>query len=454
MMKKFAILGVILLIIGMAAFVSGCKKSGGSGGSGGNEKVEITYSNWGTPDEAAVVQKVADIFNSQQDKIVVKVIAIPHDTYEATLNTRATAGQLPDCGIMSEAATLQYATNGLLADISGMYSAGESKPLDSLAFRGPDGKTVAYSVANEILLLYYNKDMFDKAGVPYPPASADKAWNWDEFVAAAKKLTFDANGRTPNDTGFNRNQIRQYGAMVETLTWQLEVWTLSNGGGFYSPDGKQVIIDQDAAIDAIQKVADLHLKDNVAPLSPGLTDDGIQRSIIAGTVAMATGGQWNVGTSLATARDKEGLNYGVAVLPYMKQKVTINTGGPNVVFSQSKHQKEAMEFLKWYAQEENAWNLIESGIWMPTLQKWYTDETYTRKWVGNPNFPPYDEYKSAVVDFAMRYAKPTSWYYVNNTIDFNNLLQSVLGDVWTGAKTAREAITSNIAALRRAHQGN
>ena len=450
-MKKIALFGVVLLLVCSFAFAGGGQSKSSSGAGG---KIQITYSFWGTPDEGKEVQKVADKYNSQQDKVTVTVVAIPHDTYEATLNTRATAGQLPDCGIMSEAATLQYATNGMLADISGMYGAGESKPLDSLAFKAPDGKTVAYSVANEILLLYYNKDMFDKAGVPYPPASADKAWTWDEFVATAKKLTFDTNGRTPNDAGFNRNQIRQYGAMVETLTWQLEVWALSNGGGFYNANGTQVIIDQDAAIEAIQKVADLNLKDNVAPLSPGLSDDGIQRSIIAGTVAMATGGQWNVGTCLATARDQEGLNYGVAVLPYMKQKVTINTGGPNVVFSQSKNQREAMDFLKWYAQEENAWGLIESGIWMPTLQKWYTDESFTRKWVENPNFPPYAEYKSAVVDYAREYAKPTSWYYVNNTIDFNNLLQSILGEVWTGAKTAREAITANSAALNRAFRGN
>jgi len=446
-MKKLAVFGLIILLAGISFFA--CGKDGGKEG-----RVEIVYSNWGTPDEAAVVQAVADKFNSEQDKITVKVISIPHDTYEATLNTRATAGQLPDCGIMSEAATLQYATNGYLADISEMYAAGEAKPLDSLAFRGPDGKPVAYSVANEILLLYYNKDMFDKANVPYPPASADKAWTWDEFVATAKKLTFDSNGRTPNDPGFNRNNIVQYGAMVENLTWQLEVWCLSNGSGFFNADGTQVIIDQDAAIEAIQKVADLYLKDFVAPLSAGLSDDGIQRSIIAGTVAMATGGQWNVGTCLATARDTQGLNYGVAVLPYMKQKVTINTGGPNVVFSQSKHQKEAMEWLKWYAREENSWGLIETGIWMPTLDSYYKDEALTRKWVENPNFPPYNEYKSAVVDYAVRYAKPTAWYYTNNTIDFNNLLGSILGEVWTGTKTVKEVINANIGALRNAHKGN
>jgi len=137
-MKKIAVLAVILILANGFMACKG-KKSGESAGTGGSSagggKVQITYSFWGTPDEAKDVQKVADKFNGQQDRIQVTVVQIPHDTYEATLNTRATAGQLPDCGIMSEAATLQYATNGLLADISGMYGAGESKPLDSLAFK-------------------------------------------------------------------------------------------------------------------------------------------------------------------------------------------------------------------------------------------------------------------------------------------------------------------------------
>ena len=447
-MKKFMVIGAVLLLAsGIFVFAGGRQSQTGG-------KVRITYSFWGTPDEAAAVQKVADKFNGEQGAIEVKVMNIPHDTYIEKLNTMATAGQLPDAGIMSEAGVLQFATNGYLADISGMYGAGESRPLESIAFKGPDGKTVAYSAANEVLVLYYNKAMFDKAGVPYPPASAEKAWTWDEFVAAAKKLTFDVNGKTPNDPGFDPNRIRQYGAMVENLTWQLEVWALSNGGGFYNADGTQVTIDQAAAVEAIQKVADLHLKDHVAPLSTGLTDDGIQRSIIAGTVAMATGGTWNVGTCLAQARDSEGLNYGIAVLPYMKQKVTICTGGPNVVFSQSKHPQEAMEWLKWYAKEENNWGLIETGIWMPTLEKWYTDEALTRRWAGNPNFPPYDDYKAAVVDYAMKYSKSTSWYYVNNTVDFNNLLASALGEVWTGNKTVREVIGANIRALNAACRGD
>jgi multiple sugar transport system substrate-binding protein len=136
----------------------------------------------------------------------------------------------------------------------------------------------------------------------------------------------------------------------------------------------------------------------------------------------------------------------------MRDKVTINTAGAVAVFT-GPRQAAAEEFVRWYVSEENNWALIESGIWMPAKMRWYTDETLTRRWVQNPAFPPYAEYKSAVVDYTLSSAKPTAWYYTQNTDVFNPLLQSILGDVWTGRTTARDAINNNIAALRRAHAG-
>lgn len=447
-MKKTLLVSVVLCLLVVPCLMARGNKDTAKKA---DEKVKITYSYWGTPDEAATVQATADKFNASQNRITVEIMPIPNEQYVTKLNTMATANELPDCGIMSEAGVLQFAENGLLSDISNMYGANDSKPLDCVTFKFKN-QPVAYSAANEVLLLYYNKEMFDKAGVAYPPADAAKAWSWDEFVNTAKLLTLDANGNNAASPAFDKNNIVQYGCMVENLTWQLEVWCLSNGSGFYSADGSKVTITDPAAAEAIQKVADLYLVDHVAPLSTGLTDDGLQRSIIAGTCAMATGGAWNVGTCLSSWRD-EGHDYGVGVLPYMKNKVTICTGGPNVVFSQTKHPAEAMEWIKWYLQEENSWSLIESGIWMPILEKWYTDESLTKKWISNPNFPEYNMYKSAVVDYSMKYAKSTSWYYVNNTVDFNTLLGSALGEVWTGNTTAQKALNDNYKALVSAYKG-
>ena len=240
--------------------------------------------------------------------------------------------------------------------------------------------------------------------------------------------------------------------MVENLTWQLEVWCRSNGSGFYNDDGTEVTIGDPAAIEAIQKVADLYLVDKVAPLSAGLTDDGVSRSLIAGTCAMTTNGAWNIGTTLSAAKE-EGLNYGVAVLPYMKDKITISTGGPNVVFAQTEHPEEAMEWIKYYSKEENSWDLISGGTWMPILESYYTDEEMTKKWLENPAYPEYDEAKPVLVDYVMEYAKPTSWNYTDHTTEFNALLGSVLGNVWTGDVTAEQAINENLEALKAAHDG-
>ena len=110
--------------------------------------------------------------------------------------------------------------------------------------------------------------------------------------------------------------------------------------------------------------------------------------------------------------------------------------------------EEAMEWLKWYYQEENSWSLIEAGTWMPILDSWYTDPEKTDKWISNPNYPDKDMYKSAVVDYAMNNAQSTSWYYVNGTEEFNATLDSVFSSVWAGEETMEEAISENLEELQ------
>lgn len=469
MKRILSLLLVLVMVLGLAACGGGsteapseapaseeptsdAPESEAPAGGEDDGKVHITYAFWGAEEEAANTQKVVDKFNAEQDHIFVECMPIPWETYMEKLNTMATGGNLPDTALMSEAATLKWANEGLLLDLTDMYGADDPKPMSSATFT-LDGKPVAYAVANNTLVLYYNKDMFDAANLPYPPSNGDEAWDWDTFVDVAKTLTLDKNGKNAKDPDFDPNNIVQYGCMVENLTWQLEVWCRSNGSGFYNEDGSEVTINEEAAVQAIQDIADLYLVHHCAPLSTGLTDDGVPRSIIAGTCAMTTNGAWNIGTCLAAARD-EGLNYGIGVLPYMKDKVTIATGGPNVIFNQTEHPEEAMEWIRWYSKEENNWDgLIATGIWAPVLSSYYEGGELTDKWLKNPNFPEYEESKGVLVDFVNDYAVGTSWNYTPNTDDFNSLLGSILGDVWTGKTTAKEAIEANYDALVAAHEG-
>lgn len=409
---------------------------------------------WANETEAATAQTVLDAYNASQDHTQVNLSYVPETEYITKVNTLAAAGNLPDVAMGREAVVLLWAENGLLADVSQMY-AGGAAPLDSLGFTY-QGDVVAYSSANEVLLLYYNRDLFDAAGVAYPPASADNAWTWAEFVDAAKRLTKDASGKTPNDEGFNPDDILTYGAYVDTLTWMWPVFAISNGGGLVSRDGTEILLDTPESIEAAQALADLYLVDHVAPApAAAAAFPTLDVTLLSGQVAMATGGQWNIGTTLANSLE-DGLNYGVGVLPMFKTPVTYNTGGPLVIFNSTEHPEEAMEFLKWYTKEENNWGLIETGIWMPILQSWYADEALTRKWVENPNFPPYDEYKAAVVDYAMNNAVQVPWYYLACYSRLEEVVDSAMGAVWLGGKTAQEAITEIAPRLREilAEKGN
>ena len=414
------------------------------------EKITLTFSLWGDPAEQETTQKALDVYNNSQDKVYVQALQIGRDEYNEKLQTMATAGEMPDCGMVAEDTVIAWARDGLMSDVD-IYAGQENLPLDYLAFKYND-KTVAYSTANEVLALWYNKAMFDAAGVPYPPTSLDKAWTWDQFVEVAKQLTIDANGKHPGEAGFDKDNIVQYGAYVNQYTWQLEVWALSNGGSFFSPDGKSVVFD-DAAIEAIQKVVDLHLVDNVAPLNDGTQDNGFASSLGAGNVAMCTEGQWATGFRGAGF---DGIDYGVAVLPYMKEKVNIATGGPVGVFATTKYPAEAADFLRWYSSEENSMGTIMAGWWMPTKQNYYTDETLLKAWVDDCAFRaalPADAYKTAIVDVALdtNVTHQTGWYYTPNTFEIlTKTLQPALVEAINGSKTVKEVIDSVREAMQAA----
>jgi multiple sugar transport system substrate-binding protein len=246
---------------------------------------EITYMCWynNTETEAQGNQVLIDKYNASQDKVHVTMMAIPRDGYETKVNTMAAAGQLPDCTQLSEAMTIEFAANNLLADVSAMYLA-DAAPLKSLTFTY-NGKPVGYSSGNEVLLLYYNKKLFDAAKLPYPPASADKAWTWKQFVDTAKKLTKDKNGKTADQKGFDAKNIVQYGA------------------DFNSPSRP------------CRCSADLYVKEKVAPsFADKNAMPSLDLTLLTGKIAMATSGQWEIGVSLKNSL-KDGLEYGIGVLP-------------------------------------------------------------------------------------------------------------------------------------------
>jgi multiple sugar transport system substrate-binding protein len=91
--------------------------------------------------------------------------------------------------------------------------------------------------------------------------------------------------------------------------------------------------------------------------------------------------------------------------------------------------------------ESNGWGLITGGIWMPVSAKYYASEEAMRKWADNDVHPPFAQYKTAVIDYAMKNAVQVPWYYFPSYDKLNDLIDSGMASVWNGKQTAQEYIT-------------
>jgi len=156
-------------------------------------------------------------------------------------------------------------------------------------------KIIGFPAVVDNISLFYNKTIFDAAGVAYP---TDK-WTWDDFRAAAKKLT---------DPG---KKIYGYGYSVcasEETTWQFWPQLWQRGGAILSDDKTTATFNSQAGVDALTFYRDMAVTDKSVYLDQ--TDTKFMELFNSNRIAMITSGPWEL-FDLQTA----GTKYGVTVLP-------------------------------------------------------------------------------------------------------------------------------------------
>lgn len=404
------------------------------------EKIELTYTGWGSPDERKVTQAAIDSFMAAHPNIHVNYIHIPDSagSYDMKLTTMMAAGQAPDAALFHGDLGLQWAQEGKIANIMDYLNGDpEMSPDDILPqafYWWDEGKCIGMNGAIEAFALFYNKKIFDEAGVAYPPTKADEAWTYEQFVDAALKLTIDNNGKNAMDPAFDPSNIRQFGVKLEF--WSYMQFVYGNGGSFLSEDGNEFALTSPEALEGIQKMADLVNKYHVAPSKAQEKNiPGGATALMSKKVAMIYTGQWAL-LDIGMMKD---LDFGIGVAPKLAKNVTMTLGDPLVMFASTKHPKETYELLKWFWNPENTLELQTSGLWMPILKKWYTDPELVSKWAtGNRAHP--EGYIDAVLNNAFENGVPTPGYSVRNLPKINALLEPALDKVWLGLETAEQAI--------------
>ncbi len=415
------------------------------------EKVKLKFTFWGSPQEKKAVEDAIKAFEKKNPNITIEPVHIPGTDFLQKLNAMIAGNEAPDISY-SSAWKLKMGEEGLIYNFFDLMKDDPSiRKEDYLQYgwwNWDTDKSAGPYQASVVPSLMYNVDMFKEAGVELPPTKASEAWTWDEFVEAAKKLTIDRNGKRAGEAGFDPKNIKQYGVKF-SLNWiSYMPLVLSNGGDYLTEDGKELGLAKPEAVEAIQKIADLINVYGVAP-SP------VQASSIPAPatalqskkVAMVIDGSWN-----HLDLSKANINWGVGVLPVLKDYKSFFLGGSLIIFKSTKYPKEAWEFTKFLTDPNNVLEMHQ-GLWMPQLTNWYEDPQLIDKWASEelPGRP--QGFQDAVMRATFENAEPSPENNVRNFVEIDAAVTAALDQVWLGTKTAEQALKEAESKIKPLIQG-
>ncbi|MEC0333205.1 sugar ABC transporter substrate-binding protein [Paenibacillus macerans] len=419
---------------------SAAETAGPANGGTDKEPVTLKYTFWGSPQEKKALEEATKKFTEKYPWITVNAVHIPESDYDTKLTAMVAAGETPDAGYVHGELGEAWQKEGKFINFNEMFAKDtELKKedfLDYIWFNGDDPNyTWGISTAGETFALFYNKDLFEEAGVEMPPAKAEDAWTWDQFVEAAKQLTIDKNGKNAADPGFDKDNIKQFGVSFESWYGPVMAHIVNNEGDLVSEDGRKFALDQPEAVEAIQRLADLINVHHVAPnpvQAKSIPSQAV--ALQSKLVAMSMHGQW-INLDLGAAK----VNYDIGVLPKMKRSVAMGISGVSAMFKSTKHPEATWLLTKFLADPSGALNLYRDGLWMPTLKKWYTDPELVAQWAeNNPSHP--SGFKDAFLTNLLNNSTPSPVYYVKNFGKVSSLAFSALDPVWLGKQSAEEAM--------------
>ncbi|TDD72598.1 sugar ABC transporter substrate-binding protein [Jiangella aurantiaca] len=327
--------------------------TGASGGSGGGGGGDLTVY-WNAGHAYAAYDKVIAEFQEEHG-VTVNMQKYQWDDLRTRLLSDLASGNPPDLVEESGGWVQEFATTGDALSLQEYVDAdGEEMgfPEDwqpkTISRNSYEGEVYGIQLHLTCTMLLYNRAMLDAAGVEVPTT-------WDDFLDAATRLTGDG------VYGFALNQDRSY-------SWP---WLLQNGVRYYDPDGGDLLVPRDKAIEALQFQADLVHRHQVAPVpTPGTDYSGPQKLLSAGRAAMILTGPWDLAPIQQTSPD---LNLGVAPALANDVQATVQAGTSVFIPRKAKNPDLAWDFIKRItALDVEKAATEEAGMLMPRLS-WAED---------------------------------------------------------------------------------
>ncbi|WP_377268029.1 ABC transporter substrate-binding protein [Peterkaempfera sp. SMS 1(5)a] len=355
------------------ALLAGACSSGGSGnttGGGGQQTITYWASDQGSSiaDDVKVLTPQLNAF-TKQTGVKVKLEVIGWSDLLNRVLAAASSGQAPDVVNIGNTWSASLQATGAFLPMSSdvmkqIDGTGRFLP-GALAATGAPGKDPVgvplYSLAYG---LYYNKAMFQAAGIATPPAT------WEDFLADAKKLTHGSQWG-----------LAVEGASTPENTHHAFVLSQQQGGSFFDASGKPTF-NTPQNVAALKQFIDFIGTDKIANPSDAEYSNGTEavQDFATGKAAML---MWQAaGASLAKYGMQES-QYGVVPVPFPasppaggKHVDSIVAGINMSVFANTKNKDAALKFVKFMTSKQTQIALNKAYSSMPSVTDAYTDPAF------------------------------------------------------------------------------
>lgn len=348
------LLGVMVLSLA-ACGGGGEKKEGGTDSKGKTLRVL----NWGTAEEEQIAADVIARFNEKNPDVEVKQTCVPVDSWSDFIQkwiSMTTSGEAPDVINIGLEAARMAVENELLMPLDEIVDGDEDlarlkeEYAESL-INGftVDGKLYGLPNGTQTMVMYYNKKMFDDAGIAYP----QDGWTWDEFLEDAKKLT--------------KEDGSVYGYGLSSSYFQLTPWWSTNDAYPTTEDYSGPALNSENMVESVEFLDSLV----EAKVTPDPISSDVYSMFASKQLAMVGAGRWVLNTWKDAGLTNE--DFDCVQWPVNKKESSVYGGAAWSVSASTEEKELAVELLKELVSDEFLRANAAGGQQVPPTESLATD---------------------------------------------------------------------------------
>lgn len=355
--KLFYFIFISTLFVGCAAPIQPATSEGDSAIS--TPSGTISFLIFGDPAEKAAYDELVSAYQTDHEQVSVELIHVPSQgDYRRRLAADFVGGTPADITLINYRRYAPFAAKGVLEPL-GPYLAKSTLIKESDFYTESmtpyywNGTLICIPQNLSSLVVYYNKKLFDEAGIDYP--SDD--WNWEEFLETAKALTKDNDGDGESDI---------YGLGTEATIFRVAPFIWMNGGDLVDDPANPhaLALDTPEARGALEWFIDLQVTHHVVPDFVKEQAEGSESRFIGGRLGMFL----NSRRGVPTYRQIEDFDWDVAPLPQGKSRAGILHADAFCLSSASQNKSAAWSFIEFANSVEGQTILAKSGRTVPSLK--------------------------------------------------------------------------------------